>query len=159
MIKLYKKINNVQYYWETWDVDKNTSVIHWGMVGEEGENKIVKSSILKVFNKEIKKELDSKINDGYQPLDDDQVETLIIEYKIDGFGSENDFEKRTRLQDSLNEFLGWRGLGNCDGGSTGSGTMEVFCLVTDYKIAYEKITKFLEKTEFSDYVRIYNEER
>ena len=57
MIKLYKKINNVQYYWETWDVDKNTSVIHWGMVGEEGENKIVRSSILKVFNKEIKKEL------------------------------------------------------------------------------------------------------
>lgn len=43
----------------------------------------------------------------------------------------SDLKKRTRLEDHLNELLGWTGLGHCDGGSIGSGTLEACCLVVD----------------------------
>jgi hypothetical protein len=58
----------------------------------------------------------------------------------------------------MDETLGWTGLGHCDGGSIGSGTMEVCCLVVDFQIAKKVIQKDLAKTEFSDYSRIFEEE-
>src|SRR5262249_42675093 len=53
--------------------------------------------------------------------------------------------------------LGWTGLGNCDGGSIGSGTMEVCCFVVDFKIARRVIEDDLKNTKFADYSRIYDE--
>jgi hypothetical protein len=38
---------------------------------------------------------------------------------IDGFGSDRDIDKRHRLEERLNELLGWTGLGHVDGGSIG----------------------------------------
>jgi hypothetical protein len=57
----------------------------------------------------------------------------------------------------MNETLGWTGLGHCDGGSIGSGSMEVCCLVVDAEIAKQTILSDLKDTEFSDYSRIYEE--
>ena len=85
--------------------------------------------------------------------------TLLIEFSVDRMGTEQDVEKRTRLQDHMNEMLGWNGLGHCDGGSIGSGTMEVCCFVIDFEIAKNVIEKNLKETEFSDYLRIYDEEQ
>jgi hypothetical protein len=51
--------------------------------------------------------------------------------------------------------LGWTGLGYCNGGSTGSGTMEVGCTVVDSEIAKKVIAENLEGSEFSNYNRIY----
>jgi hypothetical protein len=61
------------------------------------------------------------------------------------------------LEDRMNETLGWTGLGNCDGGSIGSGTMEVCCFVVDFKIAKHVIEEDLKNTRFADYSRIYDE--
>jgi hypothetical protein len=82
---------------------------------------------------------------------------LLIEYEVDGFGSKGDLEKRYRLQDRMGETLGWTGLGNCDGGSIGSGTMEVCCFVVDFQVAKQVIASDLKNTEFSDYTKIYEE--
>jgi hypothetical protein len=57
----------------------------------------------------------------------------------------------------MNEVLGWTGLGHCDGGSIGSGTMEVCCMVVDVDIATRVIESDLKNTEFEDYSRIYEE--
>jgi hypothetical protein len=57
----------------------------------------------------------------------------------------------------MNETLGWTGLGNCDGGSIGSGTMEVCCFVVDFKIAKRVVEKDLKNTKFADYSRICDE--
>ncbi len=57
----------------------------------------------------------------------------------------------------MNETLGWSGLGHCDGGSIGSGTMEVCCFVVDFDIAKSVIEADLKSTEFDDYSRIYDE--
>ena len=81
----------------------------------------------------------------------------MIEYKVDGFGNEADLDKRHRLEDRMNETLGWTGVGACDGGSIGSGTMEVCCFVVDFKIAQAVVENDLAGTEFADYSRIYEE--
>ncbi|WP_244951636.1 hypothetical protein [Pseudoalteromonas luteoviolacea] len=57
----------------------------------------------------------------------------------------------------MNETLGWTGLGHCDGGSIGSGTMEVCNYVVDFKVAKTVIENDLKGTEFENYTRIYDE--
>lgn len=158
MLKLYKNIDGKLYYWETWDNDDKSAVVHWGIVGERGEDKVVKSGVFSNFRKTIQKEIDKKVNEGYSEFDEDKLIFLEIEYKIDGFGSEEDLNKRYRLEERLNQTLGWTGLGHVDGGSTGSGTMEAGCVVVDFEIAKKVIKQDLEGTEFGDYSRIYKME-
>ena len=76
---------------------------------------------------------------------------MLIEYPVDGMGTTKDLDKRHKLEERMNETLGWTGLGNCDGGSMGSGTMEVCCFVVDFKIAKRVIEEDLKSTKFGDY--------
>ena len=39
MIKLYKPIENKLHYWETWDKDEKTAMIHWGLLGNLDKTK------------------------------------------------------------------------------------------------------------------------
>ncbi len=158
MIKLYKKIDNKLHYWETWDKDTKTGVVHWGEVGTQGRDKEVKSGLMENYATKIRKEINQKINEGYSEFDEDKYAFLEIEYKIDGFGTEQDLEKRHRLEGKMNEVLGWTGLGHTDGGSIGSGTMEVGCVVVDFEIAKKVVEESLKNTEFEDYSRIFNME-
>ncbi len=158
MIKLYKTIDGNLTYWETWESDDKTGIIHWGIVGNEGQNKEVKSGIFSSFRSKMKNEIDKKIKEGYAEFDQEKVSFLEIEYKIDGFGTEQDLEKRHRLEERMNQTLGWSGLGHTDGGSIGSGTMEVGCVVVDFDTAKEVIEKDLKGTEFEDYTRIFKME-
>ncbi|MGH8498656.1 MAG: hypothetical protein ACRERV_07615, partial [Methylococcales bacterium] len=72
--------------------------------------------------------------------------------------SKADLKKRHSLEDRLNDLLGWTGLGNFDGGSIGSGSMEVCCYVVDFDIAKAAIESELAGTKFADYSRIYDED-
>ena len=72
-------------------------------------------------------------------------------------GTAEDLEKRYRLEDRMSDTLGWTGLGHCDGGSIGSGTMEVCCLVVDFKTAQLVVENDLKDTEFQNYTRIFDE--
>jgi hypothetical protein len=72
-------------------------------------------------------------------------------------GNSEDLDKRHRLQERMDETLGWTGLGHCDGGSIGSGTMEVCNFVVDYEIAKRVIEEDLSGTEFANFTRIYDE--
>jgi predicted DNA-binding WGR domain protein len=155
MLKLYKAIDNQLNYWETWEQDAKTAVIHWGIVGHRGQNKEIKSGLLSNFEKIVQKEINDKIKDGFAEFDEDDMAFLEVEYKIEGFGSEKDLEKRHKLEEHLNELLGWTGLGHVDGGSMGSGTMEAGCMVVDFDVAKKVIEKDLKNTEFSDYSRIF----
>jgi hypothetical protein len=157
MLKLYKRIGNEIHYWETWDKNDKTGVIHCGIVGQRGQDKEIKSGLFSSFRKEIQKEIDKVITDGFQEADIDKQHTLLIEFKVDGMGTPEDVEKRTRLQGRMDSTLGWVGLGHCDGGSIGSGTMEVCCFVIDFDIAKKIITQDLKDTEFADYTRIFDE--
>jgi len=156
VLKLYKFTDAKKEYWETWDNDDGSHTVHWGELGTTGQSKEVKGSLLKKPEKIIQKEIDEMVSAGFRPVDDEY--TLLIEYAVEGMGSGEDVEKRHRLQDRMNETLGWSGLGHCDGGSIGSGTMEVCNFVVDFEVAKSVIERDLKGTEFENYTRIYDEE-
>ena len=122
---------------------------------EKGKDKEVKNGFSSTFREIVQKELDEKIKEEYSEFDEDDLSFLEIEYKIDGFGNEENLHKRHRLENRMNETLGWTGLGHTDGGSIGSGTMEVGCIVVDFEIAKKVIMEDLENTEFENYTRIF----
>ena len=158
MLKLYRFSNDKKEYWETWDDGKGSHTIHWGELGTRGESKTVKSSLLKKAGTAIQKEIDGLVQAGFHTIDGDDQVTLLIEYAVDGMGSKEDVEKRHRLEERMNETLGWTGLGACDGGSIGSGSMEVCNFVVDFEVAKAAIEKDLAGTEFGNYIRIFNED-
>ena len=155
MLKLYNLTDSKKEYWETWDNNDGTHTVHWGELGTQGESKKVKSSFFKKPKKTIQKEIDVMVAKGFMPIEKEF--TLLIEYTVDGMGSKDDVEKRNRLQERMSSTLGWTGLGHCDGGSIGSGTMEVCNFVVDFNIAKKIIEKDLKESEFANYTRIYDE--
>lgn len=157
MLKLYRFSDDKKEYWETWDNDDGSHTVHWGEIGTRGESKDVKSTFLNKAENIIQQEIDGLVRDGFRPIDIDDHYTLLIEYAIDGFGTEEDLEKRHRLESRMNETLGWTGLGACDGGSIGSDTMETCNFVVDFDVAKAVIEKNLAGTEFANYTRIFDE--
>lgn len=155
MLKLYKNLDCQLHYWETWDKDEKTGMVHWGRVGDKGESEELSSGLFSSFRSKIQKLVDEKISEGYEQFEG--LYTLLIEYAVDGMGSTEDLEKRHRLQARMDETLGWTGLGHCDGGSIGSGSMEVCCFVVDFETAKRVIENDLKGTEFEDYTRIFDE--
>jgi len=155
--KLYKFSEDEKRYWETWENNDGSHIVHWGELGTKGKTKTVKSSFLKKAESKIQEEIEKAIADGYREIPAEDHFTLLVEYKVAGMGSGKDVEKRHRLESRMNETLGWTGLGACDGGSIGSGTMEVCNFVVDFELAKRVIEADLAGTEFSDYSRIYNE--
>ena len=155
--KLYKRTPANILYWETWDDGSGTHTVHWGQLGTEGESKTLKDSLLTKASTKIQKEIDGRVAAGYRPIDLDDHRILLVEFSVDGFGDSKDLEKRNRLESRLNETLGWTGLGHVDGGSIGSGTMEVCCYVVDFDLARRVVEADLKGTEFADYSRIYDE--
>lgn len=157
MIKLYRKTRDGMDYFETWK-DKGVQTVHWGKVGERGQSKEFKETLLRAAAKEVKAQIALKKQEGYRAIPQEDHSFLLIEYSIEGMGSKEDLEKRHRLEARMNDLLGWIGLGHCDGGSIGSGTMEVCCPVVDFDIATRIIAADLRETEFADFKRIYKEE-
>lgn len=156
MIKLYKRVDGVLRYHEAWESD-GTITEHWGVVGERGSSREHKMPSRKSEAAALRDVLRSALDEGYAEFDDDELKIVLIEYRVDGMGSETDLDKRHALESRINETLGWTGIGHCDGGSIGSGTMEICCMVVDADIAAQVIAADLKNTEFSDYSRIYEE--
>lgn len=144
-VKLYKTENDSIHYWEAWINEKNNVTTHWGKIGDKGVTKIITRNWLNSAVKNAKKEEKIYRNKGYSESSD--LKKIIIQYDIDGFGNEKDISKRHRVEAIMNEELGWTGLGKCDGGDIGSGTMNIFCMVVDIELAYEVIRKSLAKAK------------
>lgn len=156
MIKLYKRTPAGLAYHEAWASD-GVITEHWGLAGTRGENREHEMQS-DDEDEELERILGPARGEGYEELDADDERILIVEYRVDGMGSPSDLAKRHRLEAHLNETLGWTGLGNCDGGSIGSGTMEVCCFVADFERAKAVIEAALANTEYADFSRIYDED-
>ena len=76
---------------------------------------------------------------------------------MDDMGTREDLDKRHALEERMDDKLDWTSLGTCDGGSIGSGTIEVCCYVVDFDVAKRIIEADLAGTRFSDFARIYSE--
>lgn len=158
LLKLYKFTPDSNEYWETWDEAPDRYLVHWGELGTRGQSKIVEAPNSVQARQKIEKQIEAARANGFVEIPIEDHAVLVIEYAIEGmWGVDGDLEKRYRLQDRMNQTLGWTGLGECEGGSIGSGRMDVDCRVVDYEIAESVIDADLVDTEFENYFRIYNE--
>ena len=160
MIRTFKRDESGRLiaYHEVWVEPENRRIIeHWGPIGEVGDTRAHRARLIGSVAKQVDALLAPARADGFTEIDEGAFKVVCVEYKIDAFGDEDDLEKRHALYDRLNEILGWTGLGYCDGGSTGSGTMESACFVVDVDLAIAVIKDGLEDTEFADFSRIYQE--
>lgn len=158
-VKLYRFGKDKKEYWEVWQNDDGSHIVHWGELGSAtGNSRTMEPSLDEDIESSIQGEVDRLIAKGFRAIDIDDHATLLIEYAVDEMGTGEDVQKRHRLEELINETLGWTGLGVCDGGSIGSGTMEVCNYVVDFELAKSVIEKVLAGTEFADYTRIYDEE-
>ena len=156
MLKLYIGEGEKMVYNEAW-IDGDSIVEHIGKIGTKGRTRYHERDPELSDEQNIKRILEPAVRGGYKQIDLEDHAMLLVEYAVDGFGTPDDIEKRYRLQDRLDETLGWTGLGHCDGGSIGSGTMEAACFVVDFAIAKEVVENDLRGTEFENFTRIYNE--
>jgi hypothetical protein len=157
VLKLYRRnAGRVTAYHEAW-ADGSKITEHCGPLGERGETRQHRRNKKLSEKANLKQVLKRAMAAGYEPIDPDDHAVLLIEYAIKGMGSVKDLDKRHALEDRMNETLGWTGLGHCDGGSIGSGTMEVCCFVVDFDTARRVVEKDLKGTKFANYSRIVDE--
>jgi hypothetical protein len=83
--------------------------------------------------------------DSAMPDDDDYPATLVVQLRVDGFGTEDDFDERCLLQEKLDSALQARGQGCETGGDCGGNTMNIFLAVREAKEAMPTVRAVLEE--------------
>src|SRR5262249_12118012 len=79
---------------------------------------------------------------------------------VQGMGTDEDFDRRVGLERLLGGALEGAGLGSCDGGDGGSGTMNVFLVISDPPAARQVILQTLrEEGELDDLVIVHTGRR
>jgi predicted DNA-binding WGR domain protein len=142
MRKMLKHTSDGYEYWQVWQ-DEAVLVVHWGTIGERGQmRRLPIDGDAKKMMMSLTKEQRTK---GFKPLNEDKLHDFVIIYNIDGFGTIDDLNKRHRIEELMDECLGWTGNGHCDGGDIGGDTMTICCLVVDPVIASDTIKSELEK--------------
>ncbi|MBW8733031.1 MAG: hypothetical protein JF571_01735 [Asticcacaulis sp.] len=154
MFKLYRRGEDGLHYYEAW-ANGDEIVEHRGVCGTEGETRNYPYATLAQAHKICAASKAAGRAENYRPLALSKHRRLVVELPIDGFGDATDIDTRHTLEDFLDNRLGWLGLGHCDGGSTGSGTMEVFCFVVDMAVAREAVARELAGLDLPAEPRIY----
>lgn len=132
MLKLYKQTRSGLQYWEAWE-DEEKIVTHRGTLGETGVTVEIPLSVSEDAELLIERESKPHRANGFEERE--PVAELVVQYKCENWGSPEDLDKRHRVEDLMNECLGWTGNGHCDGGDIGSGTINIFSYVIDPEIA------------------------
>jgi hypothetical protein len=135
LLKLYKKTDNGILYWETWNTDNKTAVVHWGQIGETGEDRELKTASEKELRVKLAEQIENKKKEGYNEIPIDDHYTIAITFKLDSWGTPEDLDRREEIRSMLTEHLGWTGNGRCDDGDIGSGEMTLYADVVEPYIA------------------------
>lgn len=147
MIKLYKKVGDQFHYWEAWNRGGDI-VIHRGRVGERGETEAVPLPHGATAEDSIESLAIQSRSQGYVEADEEEPFWITITYKLTtAWGAVEDLERRHKIEELLNEELGWTGNGMCDGGDIGSYEMCIACIAIDYQIAVQSILSVLKNID------------
>lgn len=83
--------------------------------------------------------------------------TMVIQFRTSEkqyFGTLDELHWRHEREDELDKLLRDEGLGDCDGGQAGGGSMEIFCYVTDIQRAVELVRQYLTNHEWIQFCKI-----
>lgn len=148
-IQLYKHTDSDRYYWRAGN-NGNTVFICWGRVGSVGEVREITLFPRESPDAVIRRESAQARGQGYTEIDEDDLVQLVVQYQTEGWGSEDDLDKRHRVEEILGECLDSTGNGCCDGGDIGSGTINVFCYMVVPSLAVEAVCRALQSHELLD---------
>ena len=66
-MELYRFTEDSKEYWETWDNDDGSRTVHWGILGTEGEPRVVETSLLRRPEEKIQNKIDALVENGFRP--------------------------------------------------------------------------------------------
>ena len=149
-IKLYKKVGDKMFYWESWNVDDKTATIHWGQLGTQGEQQNLVATSQQELKDQINTLIAGKKVEGYEEMPIGNEYTIAVTFKLKSWGTPEDLDRREELRTILSEHLGWTGNGRCDDGDIGSGEMTLFADVVDPYIAIKTISQEFNAQNVND---------
>jgi len=150
MIKLHKRQEGRLLYREAWFNDGKV-IEHAGVCGERG---VISehAAIGPARQREVMEAIAAgAMAEGFRAIPEGELVGLLVGKAISGMGMAADLRHRHALEHFLDEVTGWHGLGHCDGGSIGSGSMEARCLVVDGGMAAKVIERELASSPFKDF--------
>jgi hypothetical protein len=139
----------------------NVSKAIWMCVGKLQKNKIAfDSERLRKHLALVEAEFLGVAAKSENPLDNqlmpvdvypaDELYQVVIQYRLEGHGTMQDYDRRVKIETLLEEFLSDADLGNLDGGDIGSGTANVFCFLKPGRKGIEAIIKTLRENGYLD---------
>lgn len=149
MLKLYRRSSTKFEYWEAWS-DRRVITMHWGVVGTTGETREVTLQPKQRPEGAIAKLAEALKAGGFAEIDIDQHDMLIVQYKIQGMGTEADVARRHDIEALLNDKIGWLGAGLVDGGDIGSNEMNIFAFVVDGPLIAKCVVDILREHNHLD---------
>ena len=85
------------------------------------------------------------------PVDEypeDEPYRVVIQYRIEGNGTMQDYDRRVKIETLLDGFLAQADLGYLDGGDIGSGAANIFCFLKPGQKGTEAIIQTLRKNGY-----------
>ena len=147
MLRLYKKEGDTLRYWEAW-VDDTSLTLHWGVVGQTGEEKVLpRPTDEEDPDMILAQAAESLVDEGYDEPDPEALVPLVLQYPLVGKGSGQDFEKRQTAESVLNDTLGWTGNGEVEGAESHEGRMNIYFQVMDVEAALATLREALASEE------------
>lgn len=145
-IKLHKKASDTEIlYWEVWNENEQTAVMHWGKLGHEGDKKEVKASNNKDLKAAVNKEINKFIADGYEDVPYENYFLMVLTFEMDSIGEAEDLDRMEDLRGIITEALGWTGNGNCDDGEIQEDKTILYADVLNPDIALQSIKATFKK--------------
>ena len=159
MLKLYKKSAINTEYLEVWQNEQSV-VIHTGKLGEDGEIESIEPEDNKSCDEIIAEQKDQALKNNYQEISLEDQHHLIIQYKQDKLTKQgkNIEDVQYKVEEIINETLGWTGNGHCDASDLGTNTINIFSFVIDPEIAKKSILETLKAENLLDAMTIAIEE-
>ena len=146
MLKLYKRGRTGIRYWEAW-ASLPMVVVHEGKLGERGKTRQLLLEDERTPEEFINALAQKSRDKGYAEIPREEQYQLVVQYPLTTWGSAKDLSKSHKIESLFNECLGWTGNGRCDGNDIGSGTMNIFSIVIDPKIAGATLVEELRRND------------
>jgi hypothetical protein len=155
MQSLYRKDGRAIFYHQAW-VNGDIVIENRGQGGERGEVRTYPAASLSDRRRIMAGIAAEARQAGFAAIPPSRMQQLVLSAPMtDNVAA--DLDHRHALEDLLNNELGWLGLGYCDGGEIGSGSMEVFCRVVNRRFAVEAVMPILQANGFSRFTPVPNE--
>jgi hypothetical protein len=143
---LYKQAEGILLYWQAWHYMKLVSTVS-GRVGAGPKLVTHHAADESTAAAEVEAAASAKRLEGYAEIPMLDYHQVVIQWRRDTWASVPDLKWRDEVEAVMDEALGAKGLGVCDGGTFGGHKVQVFCMVVDPDLGVRKIIAGLQEVE------------